>query len=134
MRRYLLIVAVLALAAAPAVADGPSGSHEEDGSPPVWDNQVQCGSGTATPAGMIYAGSNGVEVCSDGSSVLPLQGRIIATTEQGGYVAADGDASNEPAQAKGWVRVDGNGVRCGDDNGRRDATHPTSADGSEDCG
>lgn len=133
MRKILLAVGVIILAAAPAVAHGPSGSHEEDGSPPVWDNQVTCGSGTATPVGVVYAQSNGVEVCNDGTGAVPLQGRIIVTNEQGGYVAADGDADN-PGQGQGWIRVDGGGVRCGDDAGPRDATHPTAADGMEDCG
>lgn len=133
MRKLAMLVGLLALAAAPAVADGPSGSHEEDGSPAVWDNQVTCGSGTETPAAVIYAGPNGVEVCNSGGPV-PVQGRVIATTEQGGYIAADGDANNSPEQAQGWVRVDSNGVRCGDSAGRKDATHPTSADTVEDCG
>jgi hypothetical protein len=132
--RKLALVAILALAAAPSIsgAHGPSGSHEEDGSPAVWDNQVSCGNGTDTPAATLYAGTNGVEVCNDGA-VVPVQGRVIATTDDGGYVAADGD-NNNPGQAAGWARVDSSGVRCGDDNGRRDATHPTSADTVEDCG
>jgi hypothetical protein len=129
---FLATIIVLLLTVGPALADGPSGSHEEDGSPPAWDNQVTCGSGTRTPAGVIYAGSNGAEVCNDGG-VVPLQGRLIVTTDQGGYIAADGDGDN-PAQGAGWVRVDGGGVRCGDDTGNRDATHPTSVDGMEDCG
>ena len=133
MRKLIVLAGLLAITITPAFADGPSGSHEEDGSTPTWDNQVTCGSGTATPTGpVLYAGTNGVEVCNDGGPV-PIQGRAIVTTEQGGYVAADGDNSN-PAQSAGWVRVDSNGVRCGDDAGRRDATHPTSADGVEDCG
>jgi hypothetical protein len=133
MRRLAALVGSLVIAVTPAIAHGPSGSHEEDGSPPAWDNQVSCGSGTATPAGpVLYAGSNGVEVCND-SGPVPVQGRVIATTDQGGYVAADGDGNN-PAQSAGWVRVDSSGVRCGDDAGRRDATHPTSADTVEDCG
>lgn len=37
---------------------------------------------------------NGVEVCADDASGLPADGRVIVTNEQGGYVAADGDASN----------------------------------------
>lgn len=133
MKKLLLILGLcVAVAASPAVANGPSGSHEEDGSPAAWDNQVKCAQGTATPAGTIYAGGNGVEVCNDGGAV-PVQGRVIATTDQGGYVAADGDGSN-PGQAAGWVRVDSTGVRCGDSSGRMDATHPTSADTAEDCG
>ncbi len=133
MRKLLLLAAcaVIALAVAPVSAHGPSGSHEEnpDG---TYDNQVTCGSGTRTPAGVVYAGSNGAEVCNDGGAV-PVEGRVIATTDQGGYVAADGDGNNS-GQAAGWARVDSSGVRCGDDAGNRDATHPTSADTSADCG
>jgi hypothetical protein len=130
--RKLLFAGALAvsLAVVPALGDGPSGSHEEDGT--TWDNQVTCGSGVNTPVATVYAGTNGVEVCND-SGPLPIQGRAIVTTEQGGYAAADGDSSN-PGQAAGWVRVDRSGVRCGDDSGRRDATHPTSVDTVQDCG
>lgn len=130
MRRFVLTVGVLVLAVAPAFAHGPSGSNEGDGS---GSNNVTCGSGTSTPAGVVYAGSNGAEVCNDGGGAVPLQGRIIATSDQGGYIAADGDKDNA-AQAQGWIRVDGSGVRCGDDAGPRDATHPTSADMMADCG
>jgi hypothetical protein len=137
MRRFALagtgVLLVLGLAAGPAFGHGPSGSHEEDGSPAAWDNQVTCGAGTSTPVGVVYAGQNGAEVCNDGRGAVPVQGRIIVTSDQGGYVAADGDADNAP-EAQGWIRVDGNGVRCGDEAGRRDATHPTSADTMEDCG
>jgi hypothetical protein len=123
---------VIVILGAPAMASGPSGSNEQnpDG---TYDNQVQCGSGTATPVGgVVYVGTNGAEVCNDGGTV-PVQGRVIATTDDGGYVAADGDGDN-PGQAAGWARVDGNGVRCGDDAGNRDATNPGPEDGSEDCG
>jgi hypothetical protein len=136
MRKLILIIGVLAMAATPVLADGPSGSHEEDtvDGTTVYDNNVSCGGGEATPAGTIYAGDNGVEVCNDGSGALPLQGRIIATSDDGGYIAADGDRDNSPEQAQGWVRLDSGGVRCGDSAGNNDATHPTAADTSEDCG
>jgi hypothetical protein len=132
--RKLMLVAVLflVLGTAPALADGPSGSREENADG-TYDNEVSCGSGTATPVGgVVYVGANGAEVCNDGGTI-PIQGRVIATTDQGGYVAVDGDANN-PGQSAGWARVDGQGVRCGDDAGRRDATHPGSEDTVEDCG
>lgn len=151
----------LALAAAgPALAHGPSGSHEEDpvqrciddatgqevprnadGTCPdgstdttfiVYDNQVACGSGTDVAGVSVYAGPNGVEACNDDAD-LPAQGRIIATTDDGGYVAADGDADN-PTEAQGWIRVDQSGVRCGDTAGNLDSTHPGPEDGQDDCG
>jgi hypothetical protein len=133
MRKLALVASLLfLLSAAPAFADGPSGSREENADG-TFDNQVTCGSGTATPVGgVVYAGANGAEVCNDGGTI-PIHGRIIVTTDQGGYVAVDGDGDN-PGQAAGWVRADGSGVRCGDDAGRRDATHPGAEDTVEDCG
>jgi hypothetical protein len=128
MRKLALSTAVLALvlAGAPALADGPSGSDETR-------NQVKCRKGTKTPVGVVYVGTNGVEVCNDGRAVLPVQGRVIVARAQGGYVAADGDRSN-PGQAKGWVRVDRKGPRCGDTAGPLDATQPTPRDTVRDCG
>lgn len=126
MRRLALMpVVVLALTVTAASANGPSGSSESN-------NQVSCGAGTATAVAVVYAGTNGVEVCNDGTT-LPLQGRVIATTDQGGYVAADGDAGN-PAQAQGWIRIDATGVRCGDSAGGLDSTNPGANDTKEDCG
>jgi hypothetical protein len=132
MRMLALTGAVVFLfASAPAFAHGPSGSREENADG-TYDNQVQCGKGTRTPAGVIYAGTNGVEACND-RGPLPVQGRTIVTTNSGGYVAVDGDGNN-PGITKGWIRVDRSGVRCGDDRGRRDATHPDSRDTRADCG
>ncbi|HEX9713894.1 MAG TPA: hypothetical protein VGB52_15235 [Actinomycetota bacterium] len=155
------IVALCALGAAfltaPAIADGPSGSQEErqaciddasgaevprqsDGACPdgstdttVWENNVTCGDGQDAGVGRIYAGANGVEVCNDGSGALPLHGRIIVTSDDGGYVAADGDRDNAP-EAQGWARVDGSGLRCGADDGSLDATHPGDGDTADNCG
>jgi hypothetical protein len=127
MRKLAVIGAVvtLGLVGAPAFAHGPSGSNEDN-------NQVSCRKGTRTPAGVVYVGTNGAEVCND-RGVVPIQGRVIVTTAQGGYVAADGDRNN-PGQSAGWARVDRKGIRCGDDAGRRDATHPGSRDTRADCG
>jgi hypothetical protein len=161
----MAIVAVvlvgLGLVTAPAQADGPSGSHEEDevqrciddasgqevernadGTCPSgstdttfveWDNQVTCGSGEDVGGlFVLYAGANGAEACSAGGG-LPVQGRIIATSEDGGYLAADGDADNAP-EAQGWIRIDGGGVHCGAADGDLDATHPAPGDTSDNCG
>lgn len=128
----LLTALVIALAA-PAFAHGPSGSREHKGR--TYTNKVKCRKGTSTPVvGVVYAGTNGAEVCNDGRAVIPLRGRIIVTTQQGGYVAVDGDKRNDPAQAQGWIRIDGKGVRCGDDKGRLDSTHPSGKDTQADCG
>jgi hypothetical protein len=120
----------------------------------VYDNNVKCGTGTktpgATPAGTVTVSglpsggtpgsSGGLEVCTDDSSVL--QGRIIASgsaTDQSGYVAVDGDKDNKgDPKSQGWARIDGSksgvAVRCGDANGRKDATEPTADDTQADCG
>lgn len=142
VRNLLLSLATIGLMglAGTALADGPSGSHEEDNvcdpvtgvCSDVWDNQVTCGAGTQAGGATVYAGPNGVEVCNDDAD-LPIQGRAIATTDDGGYIAADGDADNAP-EAQGWIRVDQNGVRCGDPTGNLDSTHPGTADGQDDCG
>ena len=131
MRKVILAaVAAIALAGGAAFADGPSGSSEH--SPTGgYTNDVRCGQGTATPVAVLYAGANGAEVCNEGGPV-PVQGRVIVSIE-GQYIAADGDKDNE-APADGWARIDSNGVRCGDTGGNLDATHPTSVDGSDDCG
>ena len=167
MRRMLVVLlGVLAMMglAGPALADGPSGSHEED---PVttctdpndpstcttqdqWDNDVTCGDGeaVATPVGtaVVYGLPSGapssagaLEVCSDDGSVV--QGRVIASgdaTTQSGYIAVDGDKDNQPTQAQGFARVGGSAagltVQCGDDAGAKDSTHPGATDGQEDCG
>src|SRR4051812_12183065 len=111
--------------AGPALAHGPSGSHEED---PVTtctdpndpntcttqdqaDNDVTCGDGeaVATPAGtvVVYGLPNGapsssgaLEICSADSPVV--QGRVIAEGDaatQSGYIAADGDKDNPQTQS-----------------------------------
>ena len=103
MRKLMLVGAALgmSLSAGPVFANGPSGSTESG-------NEVSC-RGTGAPAANVYAGLNGVEACSDDG--LPLDGRIIVSLE-GGYAAADGDASN-PAELQGWARLDAGGVSCG---------------------
>ena len=162
MRRAALVLATAGLLAiAPAaLSAGPSGSHEEDsrqacidgagqevprnpdGTCPTgstdttvteWDNEVTCSGGQDVGgAATVYVGPNGVEGCNDGTT-LPIQGRVIATSDDGGDVAADGDASN-PEDAQGFIRVDGSGVHCGDPGGRLDSTSPGSTDTADHCG
>lgn len=102
MRLKLLAAFVLLFAIQPAVAlaDGPSGSKEKN-------NVVKCGEGTDTPAGKLYAGANGVELCSDDNS--SPDGRVIVSFD-GQYVAADGDSDN--GQASGFARLDSSGPTC----------------------
>lgn len=142
MRKTCVLAMALALSgiAGAALADGPSGSHEEDlvCDPTTgvcttqWDNQVTCGTGTDVAGANVYAGSNGIEVCNDNAD-LPMQGRVIVTSDDGGYIAADGDADNAP-EAQGWLRIDQGGIRCGDPTGNLDSTHPGAGDTQDDCG
>ena len=83
-------------------------------------------------AAYLSAGSAGVEGCADDSSQLPIDGRATATTDQGGYVAIDGDNSN-PAQSSGYVRLDQGGVHCGN-TANEDSTADQTANTSADCG
>jgi len=113
----------------------------------VYTNNVKCKSGgAASQQGVnVYHNqsgttSGGVGVCNDGSTA-PVQGRAVAQgSEKGGNVYVDGDKDNSNATAQGWARVDGTfdgkppSYRCGNDNGRKDASEPTSADTSGDCG
>lgn len=110
----------------------------------VWTNNVKCASGGTSIGGLatLYTTgggtSGGVGVCNDGGSV-PVQGRIVAQgSPNGGSIYADGDKDNANEQAQGFARmdVDGGGpkVRCGDANGRKDASSPQPVDGQDDCG
>ena len=118
----------------------------------VYTNDVKCNSGsTANAEGVrVYhnpqgTAGGGVGICNDGTGTVGskvIQGRAAASGDatNGGTVYIDGDKDNtQHAAAQGWARVDGKpggapNVRCGDDNGRKDATAPTSADAQNDCG
>ena len=155
MRRRLyaaltLVLSVLVVAG-PVTAHDFTGSEEKKvGRRTVYTNNVSCARGsTADAQGVkVYrrqtgTTSGGIGVCNDGRGALgsrvPIQGRAVAQGSQnGGSIYADGDRNNSSKQAQGWARVDGStrgvNVRCGDDRGRKDATHPTSADTRGDCG
>lgn len=111
----------------------------------VWTNDVKCNSGgTDAQAAKVYTTNNGtssggVGVCND-RNTIPVQGRFVIQASQADGVTAyaDGDKDNSNEAAKGFARLDakssGATVRCGDDNGRRDASHPQATDGQDDCG
>ncbi len=154
MRRRLYAAITLVLSV--LIVAGPSAAHDFTGSEEkktkngtVYTNNVRCRSGGTDVGGAkVYrtqsGTSGGVGVCNDGKGALGsriVQGRAVATGDvtKGATVYADGDRDNSQNEsAKGFLRVDasrsGVNVRCGDDNGRRDATHTTSKDGREDCG
>ena len=118
----------------------------------VYTNNARCNSGeTANAEGVrVYqkqsgTTAGGIGICNDGSGQVGsrvIQGRAAAQgSQEGGALYIDGDKDNtQHAAAQGWARVDGKfgpqapSVRCGDDNGRKDATDPTNADGQDDCG
>lgn len=109
LRKAVVTATVLsALGAGAAQAAGPGGHSETN-------NQANCTSrsgtgvwqGTGTTE--VYAGTGGVSVCN--ISRTGFQGRVMVSTE--GWAAVDGDADNSPDEADGYVRVDGDGVHCG---------------------
>jgi hypothetical protein len=148
-----LLLATMVLAG-PVAAHDFTGSEERKNSKvqTVYTNDVRCAKGEKANAQGVRVyqkqsgtTAGGVGVCNDGTGALgsrvPVQGRAVAQgSTGGGSVYIDGDKNNSPEQMKGWARVDGKfgpsapTVRCGDEKGRRDASHPTSIDGREDCG
>ena len=147
---FACVLAVVMLGG-PVSAHDFTGSEERKNSKgqTTYTNDVRCASGSRADAGGVKAygvqsgSGGGIGICNDGSgpvgSRVPVQGRAAAKgSTSGGTVYIDGDKNNSPEQMKGWARVDASSsgvkVRCGDEKGRRDATHPTSADGQEDCG
>lgn len=151
------LYAAIALVLSVLVVAGPGAAHDFTGSEEkktrrrtVYTNNVQCARGSQADAQGVKVyrkqtspTSGGIGVCNDGKgavgSRVPIQGRAVAQGSQnGGSIYADGDKNNSSQQSQGWARVDGSAkgvnVRCGDDNGRKDATHPTSKDTRADCG
>ena len=114
-----LVAGSMAISGA-ALADGPSGSDEPtDPDTGAQTNEVQCGAGTEVQDGItVYAGANGVETCSD-SDASAIQGRIIVSNENGGYIAIDGDADNaqHDDSLTGYIKVSAEGQGCGPDGG-----------------
>lgn len=158
-RRYAALILALSLGvvAVPVSAHDFTGSEERQCGTRTrprtcYTNDVRCNRGAAADAGGVRVyrhqsgtTSGGIGVCNDGTGPLgsrvPVQGRAVAQGSQnGGSIYVDGDKHNANETARGWARVDGSTsarsvkLRCGDDKGRRDASHPTSADTQQDCG
>jgi hypothetical protein len=131
----------------PGPDDCPGESDDETYMGTVWTNQVTCNDGGVPvgPAANLYAVGDpdamhgGVGVCNDGDTV-PVKGRIVlqGSMDEGISAYADGSDGNSPDQLEGWARVDVDGsgptVRCGADDGKRDATAPGPEDTSDNCG
>lgn len=113
-----------------AVNEDPPGDALDD----PGENQVDCNEATSEDVGgvQVYAGDNGVEACSDGGAAGLPEGRVIATSDQGGYVAGDGDATNS-APANGYARLDGSGLHCGDETNQDATAADQSGNTPEDC-
>ena len=114
MRKLLMacVVAATTMAFAPSIAAdcGAGGSPTTyAGSCETADNEVKCG-GTATPAGAITAGDQGVEACNDGSAVTPVEGRVGAGRDCQ-CIYADGTKNNE-GDTQGWIKLDADGAHC----------------------
>jgi len=94
-----------------AVNEDPTGDAADD----PGENQVNCNESTSEDVAgtQVYGGSNGVEVCNEGGTAGAVEGRAIATTDDGGYLTIDGDNTN-PAPANGYARFDQDGAHCGD--------------------
>ena len=117
-RSSLLLVAaalgsVLSVLGTGYAADcGQGGSPTNgSGSCDTPDDQVQCGSGTDTGAGVVSASATGAEFCNEGD-VLPVQGRVGAQQECScAYIDGDED-NNHDLLLNGWARIDQEGVHC----------------------
>lgn len=118
MKRCLLLVAVVvatlgAFGAGHAADCGVGGSAPNgSGSCKTAGNDVKCGQGTNTGVVIVSASTTGAEVCNEGGTAFPVQGRIGA--QQGCdcvYIDGDND-NNHTLLLHGWLRVDKNGASC----------------------
>lgn len=118
--------------------DGDGRANEDppgDAADDPGENQVDCNEQNSTNVGgigYVHAGSGGAEVCGDGTSSLPIDGRASVDADDG-YVAIDGDNSNT-APANGYARVDDGGVHCGDEQNQDASSADQSGNTAQDCG
>lgn len=115
-----------------AVDEDPAGDAKDD----PGENQVDCNEESSQDVGglfFLFVGESGVESCADDGSQLPVDGRAIVTSDQGGYASIDGD-NNNPPPLNGYARVDEGGFHCGDENNQDSTSEDQSENTSEDCG
>jgi hypothetical protein len=110
-----------------SVDEDPPGDAADDPE----ENQAVCADGQDVNGIKVYADSGGAEACSDASETGP-EGRIIVSSDQGGYVAADGDADN-PEPANGYARLDSDGLHCGDESNEDSTQADQTQNTQEDC-
>jgi hypothetical protein len=119
--------------------DDGDGAVDEDAAGDAADdpgeNQVTCSADSQDVGGVFHlsAGANGAEACADDASALPIDGRLFATTDQGGYAAIDGDNSN-PEPANGYARIDQSGPHCGNLANQDSTAEDQSGNTAADCG
>jgi hypothetical protein len=113
-----MTMCALVFAALASVGIGQAANCGDGGSPAnsagsceTADNHVVCGDGEVTPAGTVTVSDNGAELFNDGSSAVPVEGRVGAEGPDCDCIYADGTVNNEDP-ADGWARVDQNGVTC----------------------
>jgi hypothetical protein len=114
-----------------AIDEDPAGDAADD----PGENQVTCSDSSQDVGGVfsLHAGASGLEACADDGSALPIDGRAIATTDQGGYVAIDGDNSN-PEPSNGYARIDQSGPHCGNLANQDSTAEDQSGNTAADCG
>ena len=123
-----------------AADDDGDGSVDEDPTGDAADgdgeNQVDCNEDASedVAGAQLYVAENGAELCNEGGFAAPIiEGRAIATTDDGGYLAIDGDGNN-PAPGDGYARLDQSGVHCGDATANQDSGAGQTGNTQEDCG
>ncbi len=144
------VLAICVLGGPVSAHDFTGSEEKKSGKRTTYTNNVRCNKGQAADAGGVKVyrtqtgtTSGGIGVCNDGTgplgSKVPVQGRAVAQgSPNGGSIYVDGDKDNQPAPMQGWARMDGSSkgltMRCGDEKGNRDASHPDKRDGQDDCG
>lgn len=122
-KRSLLVGIIVAVATlgsfgtASAADCGPDGTKpNSSGSCETAQNEVRCGQGTDTGLLIVSASATGAEVCNEGGTDFPVEGRA-GTQQDCQCVYIDGDDDNNHGLLlHGWLRVDQTGAYCRSDN------------------
>ncbi|HVL89943.1 MAG TPA: hypothetical protein VM841_06885 [Actinomycetota bacterium] len=77
-------------------------------------NQTVCGSGIDTGLIIVSAGPGGAEICNDGGTAFPVDGRAGAQLECVCVYIDGDDDNNHDLLLHGWLRIDQNGAWCRD--------------------
>ena len=115
-----------------SVNEDPAGDAADD----AGENQVDCNEDASedVAGAQLYVADNGAELCNEGGFAAPvIEGRAIATTDDGGYLTIDGD-NNNTAPANGYARFDQSGAHCGNTTANQDSGASQTANTQADCG